>query len=228
MQLLSTSIGKKIVMAVTGVCMAMFACIHLVGNSTIFGWLNGGVNAYAHHLHSLPLPIIIGFRGCLGLLLLIHVWFGIKLTLENSGGRPQQYAVKATRKTTFASENMIWTGIILLGFLIYHLLHFTIQTISPETAALTHLVDLHGSDVPNVLGMMSAAFKNVLMLGIYGVGMVALFLHLSHGIQSFFQTMGLNNGKTLCYITKASTLVALGLLLGYMSIPMLLFANILK
>lgn len=228
MHLLSTSIGKKIVMAVTGISMAMFACIHLIGNSTIFGWLNGGVNAYAHHLHALPAPIIIGFRGCLGLLLLIHVWFGIKLTLENSGGRPQQYAVKATKKTTFAGENMIWTGVILLGFLGYHLLHFTLQTISPETAALKNLVPVNGIDMPNVFGMMSAAFKNVATVGIYGVAMVTLFLHLSHGIQSFFQTMGWNNGKSLCLITKASTLVALGLLFGYMSVPLLLFANILK
>lgn len=228
MHLLSTSIGKKIVMAVTGISMAMFACIHLIGNSTIFGWLSGGVNAYAHHLHALPWPIIVGFRSCLGLLLLIHIWFGIKLTLENSGGRPQQYAVKATKKTTFAGENMIWTGVALLAFIVYHLLHFTLQVISPESAALTHLVNLHGLDVPNVFGMMSAAFKNVVTLGIYGVAMVTLFLHLSHGIQSFFQTMGWNNDKTLCVITKASTLVALVLLFGYMSVPMLLFANILK
>ncbi len=228
MHFFSSSIGKKIVMAVTGVSMAMFACIHLIGNSTIFGWLNGGVNAYAHHLHALPLPIIIGFRSVLGLLLAIHVWYGIKLTLENSSGRPQQYAVKATKKTTFSSENMIWTGVILLAFLIYHLLHFTLQTISPETAALKNLVFVNGIDMPDVFSMMSAAFKNVAMLAIYGLGMVALFLHLAHGIQSFFQTMGWNNGKTLCIITKVSTLVALGLLFGYMSIPMLLFANILK
>jgi succinate dehydrogenase / fumarate reductase cytochrome b subunit len=76
--------------------------------------------------------------------------------------------------------------------------------------------------------MMSTAFKNVVTLGIYGVAMVTLFLHLSHGIQSFFQTMGWNTDKTFCLITKASTLVALVLLFGYMSVPMLLFANILK
>ncbi|MBC7964034.1 MAG: succinate dehydrogenase/fumarate reductase cytochrome b subunit, partial [Steroidobacteraceae bacterium] len=62
MQLLTSSIGRKIVMAITGQAMVMFAVVHLLGNSTIFGWLNGGINAYAEHLHSLPLPIIIGFR----------------------------------------------------------------------------------------------------------------------------------------------------------------------
>jgi succinate dehydrogenase / fumarate reductase, cytochrome b subunit len=228
MHLLSTSIGKKLVMAATGICMAMFAVIHLIGNSTIFGWLKGGINAYAHHLHALPAPIIIGFRGGLALLLLVHVWFGIKLTLENNGGRPQQYAVKATKKITFAGNTMIWTGLALLAFFAYHLLHFTFQTLEPSTSALKNIVPVNGIDMPNVLGMMSASFKNIVTVGIYGAAMVALFLHLSHGIQSFFQTVGLNNGKCFCLITKGSVLIALGLLFGYMSVPMLLFANILK
>ena len=94
MQFLTSSIGRKILMAITGQCMVLFAVIHLLGNTTIFGWLDGGINAYAHHLHSLPLPIIMGFRLGLLALVCVHIWFGIQLTIENRGGRPQQYAVK--------------------------------------------------------------------------------------------------------------------------------------
>jgi len=225
MQLLTSSIGRKILMAITGQAMVLFAVIHLLGNSSIFGWLPGGINAYAHHLHSLPAPVIIGFR--LGLLVFacVHIWFGIQLTIENRGGRPQEYAVKSTQKATFASENMIWTGSLLVAFILYHLLHFTFQVISPETAALSHPDSLGN---PNVLGMVIAAFQNMFITLIYAGAMVVLFLHLSHGIQSFFQTLGWSNDRVQPYITKAGTLVALALFIGYAAVPLTILLRILK
>ncbi|MEI6214130.1 MAG: succinate dehydrogenase cytochrome b subunit [Desulfuromonadales bacterium] len=228
MQFISSSIGRKILMAITGQSMVLFAVIHLLGNSSIFGWLNGGINAYAEHLHSMPLPIIIGFRLAMLAMVCIHIWFGITLTLENRGGRPQQYAVKSVQKATFASENMIWTGCLLGLFLVYHLLHFTLQVTSPETAALKNLVPLHNQLVPNVLGMVVAGFKNIFVSFIYTGAMVALFLHLTHGIQSFFQTMGWSCDKSQPLLVKAGSLVALVLFLGYVAIPLSIFAGILK
>lgn len=225
MQLLTSSIGRKILMAITGQAMVLFAVIHLLGNSSIFGWLPGGINAYAHHLHSLPAPIIIGFR--LGLLAFacVHIWYGIQLTIENRGGRPQEYAVKSTQKATFASENMIWTGSLLVAFILYHLLHFTFQVVSPETAALSHPDSLGN---PNVLGMVIAAFQNMFITLIYAGAMVVLFLHLSHGIQSFFQTLGWSNDRVQPFIAKAGTLVALALFLGYAAVPLTILLRILK
>ena len=228
MQFTSSSIGRKILMAITGQAMVLFAVVHLLGNSSIFGWLTGGINAYAEHLHSLPLPIIIGFRLALLAMVCVHIWFGIQLTLENRDGRTQQYAVKSTQKTTFASENMIWTGSLIALFLVYHLAHFTFQVVNPETAALTNLVPLHNEMVPNVLGMVVAGFKNVFVSLIYVGAMVVLFLHLSHGIQSFFQTMGWCNDRSQPIIIRLGTLVALGLFLGYVTIPLTIFAGILK
>jgi succinate dehydrogenase / fumarate reductase cytochrome b subunit len=228
MQLLTSSIGRKILMAITGQAMVLFAVIHLLGNSSIFGWLPGGINAYAHHLHSMPAPIIIGFR--LGLLAFacVHIWFGIKLTIENRGGRPQQYAVKSVQKATFASENMIWTGALLLAFILYHLAHFTFQCISPDTAALKNMVPGLEGQVPNVLGMVVAAFQNMFVTLIYAGAMLVLFLHLSHGIQSFFQTLGWSNDRVQPFITKAGTLVALALFLGYAAVPLTILLRILK
>jgi succinate dehydrogenase / fumarate reductase cytochrome b subunit len=228
MQFISSSIGRKILMAITGQAMVLFAVVHLLGNSSIFGWLNGGINAYAEHLHSLPLPIIIGFRLALLVMVCVHIWFGIQLTIENRGGRPQQYAVKSTQKATFASENMIWTGSLLGIFLVYHLLHFTFQVLYPDTAALKNLVPLHNEMVPNVLGMVAAGFKNVFVSFIYAGSMVVLFLHLSHGIQSFFQTMGWSCDKSQPIIVRFGSLVALVLFLGYVTIPLTIFAGILK
>jgi len=224
MQLLTTSIGRKTLMAITGQAMILFAVIHLIGNSSIFGWLPGGINAYAHHLHTLPAPIIIGFRLGLLVMFMIHVWFAIQLTLENRNGRPQQYAIKSTQQASFASENMIWTGSLLFIFIGYHLLHYTFQVISPETAALKNVV----ADIPNVYGMVVAGFQNFMVSLLYLVAMVTLFLHLSHGIQSSFQTLGWNNDRTMCTITKLGALAALVMFFGYVAVPLTILVKILK
>lgn len=225
MQLFTTSIGRKILMAITGLFLVLFGVIHLVGNTTIFGWLTGGINAYAHHLHAFP-PMVWAFRAVMLVIVAVHIWFGIQLTVENRGGRPQQYAVKATQKTTFSSENMIWTGVALLAFIVYHLLHFTGKVMpGMEQMALNEegAVDVYKMMTSSVYG-----FKNILISLIYGGAMVALCLHLKHGIQSIFQTVGLSNDKAMPTLVKAGTLVAVVLLLGYVSIPTSIFLNILK
>jgi succinate dehydrogenase / fumarate reductase, cytochrome b subunit len=221
MQFLTSSIGRKILMAITGLCLVLFAMIHLVGNSTIFGWIPGGINAYAHHLHAFP-PIVWAFRAVMLVIVAVHILFGIQLTLENRGGRPQLYAVKSTQKTTFASENMIWTGLLLGAFIIYHMLHFTAKVV-PGMQLVT---DAEGT--VNVFAMVVSGFQNFFVAFIYAAAMVALFLHLSHGSQSFFQTIGWNNDRTLPVIVKAGTLVALVLFLGYVAIPLAIFAGFLK
>jgi len=221
MQFLTSSIGRKILMAITGLCLVLFVMIHLVGNSTIFGWIPGGINAYAHHLHAFP-PIVWIFRAVMLAIVAVHIGYGIQLTIENRGGRPQQYAVKATQKATFASENMIWTGLLLLVFIVYHMLHFTAKVVP----GMDLVTDAEGT--VNVFAMIVSGFQNVFVSLIYVAAMVTLFLHLSHGIQSFFQTIGWNNDRTLPVIVKAGSLVALVLFVGYVSIPLLIFAGFLK
>ena len=128
MKLTSSSVGKKILMAITGQVMVLFVIVHVIGNSTVyFNWLND----YAEHLHSLP-PLVWAFRLVMTFALLFHVYLAIKLTLENSAAKPDGYAVKKTLKATFASKNMIWTGLAIVAFLLYHLLHFTVQVTNPE------------------------------------------------------------------------------------------------
>jgi succinate dehydrogenase / fumarate reductase cytochrome b subunit len=221
MQFFTSSIGRKIIMAVTGLMLVAFGVIHLIGNTTIFGWLPGGVNAYAHHLHAFP-PMVIAFRAVMLVIAAVHIWFGIQLTVENSGGRPQKYAVTNDKKATFGSKNMIWTGLFLLAFIVYHLLHFTAKMM-PN---MNLVMDEHG--VVDVYKMIVTGFNDKMVLGIYVAAMAALFLHLSHGIQSIFQTFGITNDKTLPVITKAGVLVALVLFLGYVTIPLSIVSQILK
>jgi succinate dehydrogenase / fumarate reductase, cytochrome b subunit len=135
MQFLKSSVGRKIMIAMTGTLMILFVIFHAIGNSTIyFHWLN----AYAEHLHALP-PLIWIYRIFMLLVLSVHVFFSMQLTLENHAAKPQAYALKKNLRATFASKNMIWTGMIIAVYLVYHLLHFTIRII-PELSASQKLV----------------------------------------------------------------------------------------
>lgn len=221
MQFLTSSIGRKILMAISGLCLVLFAMIHLIGNTTIFGWIPGGINAYAHHLHAFP-PLVWAFRAVMLTFVGVHILYGIQLTIENRGGRPRQYAVKTTKKASFASENMIWTGLLIGAFIVYHLLHFTAKVVPGMELVM------NAEGVVDVFAMVVSGFRNVFVSLIYIAAMVALFLHLSHGIQSMFQTFGLSNDKILPTLVKAGALVALVLLVGYVSVPALIFLNILK
>jgi succinate dehydrogenase / fumarate reductase cytochrome b subunit len=218
MRLLSDSIGRKAVVAVTGLTMVLFVVIHLLGNTTIFSGPDG-INVYSAKLHGLG-PFVWVFRLFLAAMLALHVTFAILLTLENSAANPGKYAVKKMLKATFAGETMIWTGSLLLAFLVYHLLQFTVRVtpdIIPEAVAVKP---------GNVFAMVVASFRITPISLVYVAAMVALFLHLSHGIQSIFQTFGLSNEKTLPQFTACGKLVSTLLLLGFCSIPVLILAGI--
>ena len=221
MQLLTSSIGRKILMAFTGLFLVLFVVIHLIGNSTIFGWLPGGINAYAQNLHAFP-PGVWAFRAVLLAIIGVHMYFGIQLTVENRDSRQQQYAVKTNRKANFAGENMIWTGMLLLIFIICHLLHFTAKVFP----GMELVMDAAGT--VDVFAMIVAAFRNIFVAVTYAGAMAMLLLHLSHGIQSLFQTFGLSNDSYLPAIVRAGACVALVLFLGYVSIPFAIVFTILK
>ena len=219
MRLFSDSIGRKAVVAVTGLCMVLFVVVHLLGNSTIFAGPDG-INAYAEKLHGLG-PFVWAFRLVMLVLLALHVIFAVLLTLENRDANPGKYAVKKMLKANFASETMIWTGLLLLAFLVYHLLQFTVR-ITPDIVL--------GTDAKNrvdVFTMVFSSFRITPIALVYVAAMVTLFLHLSHGIQSIFQTIGLNNEKTMPQFGLLGKLLSALFLVGYSAIPVLILAGIL-
>ena len=118
--------------------------------------------------------------------------FGITLTLENNAARPAPYAVKKNLRATFSGRTMIWTGLLIFVFLVYHLLHFTMRLTNPD---ISNNIDALGR--LDVFKMVVFSFKNFAIAGIYIVAMIILALHLSHGVQSFVQTFGLNSDKTI-------------------------------
>ena len=219
MQILKSVVGRKVFMAITGQCMVLFAVVHMLGNSSIFIGPDG-INAYAKHLHDLG-PLVWIFRAGLFAFVAIHIFYGIQLTLENSAANPTVYAVKKQIKATFASTSMIWTGLLIALFVTFHILHFTARV----TPGIVKGVDALGRY--DVFTMVVSAFKNGGIAFIYVAAMCALFFHLSHGIQSFFQTMGWNNDCSMPVISKVCKIIAVIFLIGYSSIPVIILARIL-
>lgn len=203
-------------MAVTGLIMFLFVVVHLLGNTTIFMGADG-INAYAEHLHALG-PLVWIFRLVLLVVFVLHITYGIQLTLENRSARPISYSLKEENRTTFAASTMIYTGLALLAFIVYHLLHFTVQVTNPEISAGALPPDALGR--PDVFSMVVLSFQKFFITLIYVAAMVVLLLHLSHGVQSFVQTMGWNNAKSLSVMERISKAVAIVLLVGFGAIPL--------
>jgi succinate dehydrogenase / fumarate reductase cytochrome b subunit len=221
MQLTQSSVGRKIIMAVTGIVLVAFVCVHLLGNSSVFVGADA-INAYAQKLHSLG-PFVWVFRLVMLAAFAIHIIFGIQLTLENKAATPEKNVQVKRLKTGFGAETMIVSGLVLLAFVIYHLLHFTVRVTNPEI-----YVPLGNSGMVDVYVMVVNGFKSVLPVIIYLAGMSFLFLHVSHGFQSLFQTLGLSNDKSLPVMGPISKVVGFVLLVGYISIPLLVVAGLIK
>lgn len=219
MRFTTSSVGRKVLMGGTGLIMVLFVIVHLLGNSSIFAGPDG-INAYAEKLHGLG-PFVWAFRLFMLVMLGIHVLFGILVTLDNWSANPEKYKVKKMMKATFAGETMIWTGLLLLAFIVYHLLQFTVR-ITPDVVL--------GEDAKgrfDVFAMVTGSFRHASIAAIYVAAMVTLFLHVSHGVQSVFQTIGWNNEKTLPTYNRISKALAVLFLLGYSAIPVLIFFGIL-
>ena len=221
MLLTQSSVGRKIIMAVTGFVLVAFVCVHLLGNSSVFIGADA-INAYAQKLHSLG-PFVWVFRLVMLAAFAIHIFFGIQLTLENRAATPEKNVQIKRLKTGFGAETMIVSGLVMLAFVIYHLLHFTVRVTNPEI-----YVPLGDHGMVDVYVMMVQGFSSALPVIIYVVGLFFLFLHVGHGIQSLFQTLGLSNDKSLPFMEIVSKLVSVVLLVGYISIPMLVVFGLIK
>lgn len=219
MSLFANAVGRKVLMGATGLFMLLFVLAHLLGNSSIFAGREA-LNAYAEHLHALG-PLVWIARIVMGTMLVVHLFFGVILTMENSDANPEKYAVNRMLKATFFSQTMIWTGLILLGFLVYHLLQFTVR-ITPDITA-----EAAATKPGDVYSMVVTSFSSIAIFGIYIAAMLALFCHLSHGIQSIFQSLGLCSKDSLPKFTSFGKVLAVLLLLGYCLIPVSIITGIL-
>lgn len=175
---LSTSIGKKLLMAATGLGFVSFLAVHLAGNLTLYAGKDAFI-AYSEHLHALGPIINIAELGLLTMAL-IHVSIGTVLFFQNLRARSSRYKMNVRAGgRTIGSATMPYTGFIILAFIIFHLLQF-------------HFVDKTHS---NIFQIVAAAFNNPLYMTIYTLVMGVLAIHVSHGFWSLFQTLGFNHTK---------------------------------
>ncbi len=199
-------------MAVTGIFLLGFVIAHMLGNLQIFLGQER-LNDYAQHLQDLPFLLWPARAFLLGALIL-HVGVSIKLALENKAARPVPYVYPNTVQATYASRTMRVSGFIILAFLVYHLLNFTFGVTHPQ---FFHLMDSKGRH--DVYSMVIRSFQDYFVSGVYVVAMALLCLHLSHGVSSLFQSLGISDEKSRPAFEKLARLTALTIFIGNTSIP---------
>ena len=219
----SSSLGKKYIMAVTGLALFLFVIGHLAGNLQFFLGPEA-INRYGNFLQSNPELI---WPARLGLLLMVglHIWSATKISLENKAARPVGYAVYQPVGSTYASRTMLVGGSIVFVFIIYHLLHYTAEvrflnlTGRDFSAFMENLPGQVPSARHDIFKMMVVGFSNPLVSGFYVLGLALLSLHLSHGASSMFQSLGWKNDAYRPFLDKAACVVAGVIFVGYTSIP---------
>ncbi len=217
----ASSIGSKFLTAATGLALLGFVLGHLAGNLQMFAGQET-FNAYAHWIKSKP-GMLWGARlGLLGVLA-VHLGVSVRLTLANRRARPVPYGFAATIRATPSSLSMIWSGLAILAFVAYHLLHFTLGKVQPEYFHRTDALGQHDAYTMVVLG-----FGHLPIVAVYAIGMYALAMHLSHAIQSVLQTFGLNHPRYTPCVRKVSMAVAAGIAALYLSIPVGVLAGIIR
>jgi succinate dehydrogenase / fumarate reductase, cytochrome b subunit len=210
--LTNTSVGKKVLMAVTGIVTFGFVTGHMLGNLQVYMGPDQ-INHYAEALHKLG-PILWLIRSFLFVSFAVHVWYGIQLKLENWAARPESYKCQSTVQATLASRTMIWTGLVILVFVVYHLLHYTVRVTNPEYQALA---DTTGRF--DVYSMVIMGFSNYLVSGFYLIGVALLSYHLSHAVASMVQTFGLHTPQWQKRLEAIAWFFTIFLFLGYAAVP---------
>jgi succinate dehydrogenase / fumarate reductase cytochrome b subunit len=208
-------------MAITGLGLVGFVTAHLIGNLQVFLGPEH-INRYAHFLLNTG-ELLWAARLVLLTLVGLHVWTAVTLTIENRAARPVAYARAALPGTSYAARTMIWSGLIIASFVVYHLLHFTAKAQVNLTGQDFHnfrttLAD--GTACHDVFKMVVAGFSQPMVAGFYMLSVGLLCWHLSHGVEALFQSLGLRNRAWDGVIRKLAPVLAWVLFLGYVSIPL--------
>ncbi len=203
-------------MAATGLALTGFVLIHMLGNLQIFLGRDA-LNHYAHFLQEATELLWLA-RIVLLTCFVVHIGLAVVLTLENRAARPARYRHEDTVQASLASRTMMITGLVTLAFVIYHLMHFTFAAAHPQ---YYYLIDDHGRH--DVYSMVVLSYRNFPIAAAYMLAMLALAFHLSHGVQSLFQSLGLNHPKYTPLLRKASAAVGLLVLFGNSVIPVACF-----
>jgi succinate dehydrogenase / fumarate reductase, cytochrome b subunit len=221
-QFYSSTVGKKVVVALTGLFLVFFVVGHMAGNLKAFaGYAPDGIHKldhYAEFLRSIGEQVLgkagflWGFRVALLVALILHVVTVIQLQIRNRAARGTKYAVQKMECASWSARLMFWGGLLLLVFVIFHLLHLTVGTLHFQGFE-------HGKVYHNVW----STFQVGGIVLFYLLALVALGLHLAHGVWSVCQTLGLNSPGKNSFIRISATVLALVMVVGFASVPLAVY-----
>lgn len=220
-----SSIGKKWLVALTGLVLIAYVIGHLVGNLQVF-LAPGQINGYAALLHT-SMKLLWAVRLALIVCFVLHIVTTIRLVLENRAARPERYARSNHVQATWASRTMAYSGVIVLAFIVFHLLHFTTRSVDStfrplaDGGVLATEYDVHTMVIRGFAG-------HPLITAFYLLGLFLLCLHLSHGFSSLLQTLGLNSRRAMAPLTHAGRALAWLIFAGYALIPVAIWLHLLK
>jgi succinate dehydrogenase cytochrome b subunit len=214
--LLDSSVGKKVVMAVTGAILFGYVAGHVSGNLLAFLGPQA-INEYGHFLHTFlhGTGIWIARAGLL-VALVLHVWAAVSLAAENRAARPVGYRKRKSQESTFASRTMILSGPLLAVFVVYHLAHFTTGSVHPSFVA------------GDVYHNLVAGFRLPGVVAFYALAMLALGLHLYHGAWSMLQTLGASHPHWNLLRNRAAKVATVLVVLGFLAIPTAVILGLLR
>lgn len=209
-----STIGKKVIMAITGLLLVGFVLGHMLGHLQVFQSA-AKYNAYAHFLQSLGGALWLVRLGLLAATIL-HVTCAVQLTRRKQTARPVGYVQQTPQVSTFASRTIRWGGLLILVFVVFHILHFTTMNIFPEYRSM------------DVYSRMIVAFRTPWITIFYVVAMLALGLHLYHGAWSSFRTLGLHRASANPLSRRIASVVAIIIAVGFIVVPVAIAVGIVK
>jgi len=216
-QIFDSSLGKKYIMALTGFGLFGFVVAHLIGNLQIFLGPET-INRYGAFLQGLGELLWVARISLLAMVLL-HIWAAIKISAENKAARPIAYQTYNPTTASYASRTMLMSGLIIFFFIIYHLLHFTVQ-IPGINFTNEDFKTLHDAkDRHDVFAMMILGFRQPVVSIFYIIAIGLLSLHLSHGVGSMFQSLGWKKKSYAGLIDGFAKAISIFIFVGYISIP---------
>lgn len=216
-----SSVSSKVVMALSGLLLVSYVIFHMLGNLQVFEGAHA-LNGYAMFLRDMPILLWTARIGLLSLAVL-HIVLAIRLTLRNRRARPVAYAVREYRQASFASRTMAASGLVLLLFLVFHLLHLTAGVIDLSAVDRLNVEGHH-----DIYGKLVHAFQNPFIVALYVAGQLGLGLHLNHAVTSSVQTLGLEHAAFNRLFKAAGPTVALVVVLGNVAIIMAIFLGIVR
>ena len=212
-----SSIGSKVVMAATGLLLLLFVIGHLLGNLLVYAGRDK-LNDYAEFLGHNPM-LVWTVRVGLLVVFALHIATSIRLSSVNKAARPERYAYTNTVQASAASRYMVVSGVMVLCYVVYHLLHFTVGVTDAKAFGMRQTLP-DGHTRHDVFGMLVTGFQNDLVVAIYVVANLLLAWHLSHGIASLFQSLGVRSGRFTPIIEKVGFWLSALIGAGFLSIPL--------